>query len=214
MRPRGRQRTSPGQPGSAAGDHAPLPPSAIPTARLLLVPASATHLSAELDGGDALARVLGVRVPEEWPPELYDRATVEFSLVVAENTPPEDACWLMYYLVLRDDEGRGPTAIGIAGFKGPPQEGMVEIGYSILDAYHRRGYATEAVNAFLRFAFGNPLVYEVMAETFPDLVASIGVLENCGFRLVGPGSDDGVIRFRVKRMEWEKRLFAASQEGS
>jgi ribosomal-protein-alanine N-acetyltransferase len=193
------------------GDEGAAGPRPIATTRLLLVPASATHLSAELDGGDALAGALGVRVPDEWPPDLYDRATVEFSLVVAENTPPEDACWLMYYLVLRDDEGRGPTAIGIAGFKGPPQEGMVEIGYSILDAYRRRGYATEAVNTFLRFAFGNPLVYEVTAETYPELVASIGVLENCGFRLVGAGSEEGVIRFRVRRMEWEKRLFAAGR---
>jgi ribosomal-protein-alanine N-acetyltransferase len=184
----------------------------IRTARLDLVPAAAAHLAAELDGPAALARALGVREPDEWPPDLYDRAAVEFSLVIAEHTPPEDACWLSYYFVLRDDDGFGPTAIGIGGFKGPPEEAQVEIGYSVLDAYRRRGFASEAAEGFLRFAFQAPEVRTVVAETFPELVPSIGVLEKCGFRLVGAGSEEGTIGFAINRTEWQLRLFAAAGE--
>ena len=41
-----------------------------------------------------------------------------------------------------------------------------------------------------------------LAETLPELTPSIGVLEKCGFRLIGDGSEPGVIRFELTRAEW------------
>jgi len=181
--------------------------------RLDLLPADARCLAAEMDGAAALAAALGVRVPDDWPPELYDRDAVEFSLVVAQYTPPEDALWLSYYFVLRDDDGRGPTVVGIGGFKGPPEAGEVEVGYSVLEGYRRRGIATEAATALLDRAFADPRVERVAAETLPELVASIGVLERCGLRLLGAGIDEGALRFGITRVEWRLRLFAGTGEG-
>ena len=37
-----------------------------------------------------------------------------------------------------------------------------------------------------------------MAETLPELTASIRVLEKNGFRFAGPGSEDGVIRYELE----------------
>src|SRR5512146_2578760 len=91
--------------GSPAGAMAPV----LHTRRLDLVPAGERHLEAELDGGSALAVALGLRVAEGWPPDLYDRDAVEFSLVTVQNTPPEDLSWLFYYLVLRSDTDGAPT---------------------------------------------------------------------------------------------------------
>jgi RimJ/RimL family protein N-acetyltransferase len=51
----------------------------------------------------------------------------------------------------------------------------------------------------LERAFGLPEVTRVIAETLPDLTPSIGVLKKCGFRLVGEGSEPGVIRFELTR---------------
>lgn len=180
----------------------------IRTGRLELVPAGSRQLAAELDGPAALAGALGARVPEGWPPDLYDRDAIEFALVVAEYTPAEDAHWLSYYLVLRDDGEGGPAVVGVGGFKGPPEDGEVEIGYSVLTAYRRRGLASEAVTGLLERAFADPRVQRVRAETLPELVASIGVLERCGFRLLGPGIDEGTLGFAMDRGEWELRLVA------
>ncbi len=187
-------------------------PPVLRTARLDLVPSAAPHLSAELDGPAALALALGLRVPDEWPPDLYGREAVEFSLVTVQHTPVEDLRWLFYYFVLRVDEDGAPTLIGVGGYKGPPEEGEVEVGYSILDAYQRRGYASEAVCSFLAAAFADARVHSVCAETFPELAPSIGVLERCGLRLVGSGSEEGVLRFAVTRTEWSHSLFVSARE--
>lgn len=186
----------------------------IRSARLELLPGDVAVLASELDGPDALARVLGRHVPREWPPDLYDRDALEFSLVVAQNTPGEDLQWLMYYVVLRKDDVGRATVVGVAGFKGPPEEGEVEIGYSILAAYRRRRIASEAAEALIGHAFGDPRVRMVVAETFPDLVSSIGVLEACGFRVLGPGLDEGTVRFGITRRQWELRLLAAGGGGT
>ncbi len=185
----------------------------IPLSRLDLVPASVAALAAELDGPAGLAAALGVRVPAGWPPELYDRDTIEFSRVVAEYTPAEDAHWLSYYFVLREDDGRGPAVVGVGGFKGPPEGGEVEIGYSVLPAFRRRGLASEAAAGLLGRAFADPRVERVVAETFPELTGSICVLERCGFRLLGAGIDEGALRFGIARREWQLRLVAGGGEG-
>ncbi len=179
-------------------------PETLRTARLDLVPATVQHLSAELDGPAALAEALGVRVPPDWPPELYGRDEVEFSLVQVAHTPPDDACWLFYYLVLRAEEDGRPAAIGIGGFKGPPEDGEVEVGYSVLPGYRRRGFASVAVAGFLARAFADPRVGRVVAETYPELAASLRVLERCGLQPLGPGTDEGALRFGIERSEWER----------
>ena len=87
-------------------------------------------------------------------------------------------------------------AVSAGGYKGPhTPEGMVEIGYSILANYQRRGFASEAVRGLLDNAYAHGDVTSVIAETLPELEPSIGVLRNAGFELVGDGSEPGVIRF-------------------
>lgn len=39
----------------------------------------------------------------------------------------------------------------------------------------------------------------VVAETLPDLVPSIGVLDKLGFTFVGGGSEAGVVRYQLLR---------------
>jgi RimJ/RimL family protein N-acetyltransferase len=90
--------------------------------------------------------------------------------------------------------------IGSAGYKGPPgKDGTVEVGYGIVSDHQRRGYASEAVRGLVKRAFELPGVRRVIAETYPELVPSIGVLRRCGFELTGDGSEPGVIRFELTR---------------
>jgi len=167
------------------------------TARLDLVPATVARLRAELRSGAALAEALGARVPPEWPPDLYDRAAAEWWLVALERGD-EPGCWGPYYFVLRGAEG-SRVAVGVGGFKGAPSGGAVEIGYSVLAPWQRRGLASEAVGGFLSLAFASRCVARVVAETLPELAASIAVLRRHGFAAAGPGAEAGVVRFVRER---------------
>jgi len=176
----------------------------IETRRLRLIPATLETLRAELEHPTRLHDVLRMEVAEEWPPELYDRDPIEFT-IRRLALAPEEAHWWLYYFALKGDGGGAgeDVAVGCGGFKGPPANGEVEIGYSIVSGYRRRGLATEAAAGLVRHAFGYPDVALVAAETLPALVPSIGVLEKCGFRFSGPGSEEGVIRYTLLRATWE-----------
>jgi ribosomal-protein-alanine N-acetyltransferase len=176
----------------------------IVTERLELVPATPESARAALLGRAELGARLGVIVPESWPPDLLDSAALEFTLErLAEG--PEHEGWWLYFIVLSNG-GPGRVLIGGAGYKGPPSsDGTVEVGYGIVGDRQRRGYATEAVQGLLGGAFGHGAVQRVIAETLPELTASIRVLLKCGFRLIGEGSEPGVIRFEVTRVEYRFR---------
>lgn len=73
--------------------------------------------------------------------------------------------------------------IGDAGFKGNPDgAGEVDIGYGFLQEHRGRGYATEAADALVTWAFQHG-AWRVTAETLRDNAASIRVLHKVGFRL-------------------------------
>jgi [ribosomal protein S5]-alanine N-acetyltransferase len=157
-------------------------------------------LMADLEGHDALAAELRAEVPEAWPPEYYDDAAILWTLDKVQNAPAGDEAWYLYYWVLRND--RHPVLVGVGGYKGPPQDGVVEVGYGVLPEFRRQGLATEGVAALIEHAFASADVREVIAETMPELIASIGVLEKNDFDLIGAGSEEGVIRFSLLRTKW------------
>lgn len=171
------------------------------TARLELVPATIELTRAAIENVAALGARLRATVPATWPHEYLDAAAFRFVLDRL-GAAPEDAAWFFYFIVLaRADADR--ILIGTAGYKGPPsQDGMVEVGYGIVSDHRRQGYASEAVRGLLARAFAVPALKTVTAETFPELTASIGVLRTCGFRLLGAGSEPGVIRFEITRAEF------------
>lgn len=158
--------------------------------RLELIPATVQMLRAELQGRGELQVLLGAQVPDSWPPELYDRRTIEYILdrLVMDTESSE---WWSYYFVRSAGPGRPAVAIGAGGYKGPARDGLVEVGYSVLQEYRRNGYATEATAGLVARAFGEPGVKRVIAHTLPELIPSIGVLEKCGFRHMGAGSGRG-----------------------
>ena len=170
----------------------------ISTSRLDLVPMTPALIHAALRGETALAAELGAELPPDWPPEHYEPAALEYTLArLGEGA--EHAGWWMYFFVRRGDTGP-PVVVGTGGYKGPPDEsGTVEIGYSVAAGEQRRGYATEAVRGLVARAFADERVRRVIAETYPALVASVGVLEKTGFHFIGDGSEPGVVRYELPR---------------
>jgi RimJ/RimL family protein N-acetyltransferase len=91
--------------------------------------------------------------------------------------------------------------VGTGGFKGRPDAaGDVETGYSIVQSFQRRGYATEAVGGLVGWALGHADVRRVIAHTFPHLAGSIGVLTKLGFERVDEQpSEEGTVRYALRR---------------
>ena len=161
----------------------------IRTPRLQLLPASAQALRASLVGADSLAAALGVQVPASWPPDLYDADAIRHSLDWMNRHPGLEQ-WGPHYIVHRVRDAEPGVLVGVGGFKGPSSaDGEVEIGYAIVAEFQRRGFATEAVRAWVEMALATPEVSVVVAHTLASLAPSIGVLLKAGFEFVGEGHD-------------------------
>jgi RimJ/RimL family protein N-acetyltransferase len=169
------------------------------TERLDLIAATAELARTEMEDTQEFSRRLGVHVPEDWPPPLNDAQSMNWTLrFLLEN--PDGVGWATWYFVLRTNDPRERTAIGNGGFKGKPtREGSVEVGYSLMEPFQGCGYATEAVGGLLKWAFDHSQVNRVIAETYPELLPSIRVLEKNGFAPAGKGSEERAIRFVITR---------------
>lgn len=171
------------------------------TVRLDLVTATAQHILVALDDPNKLGRLLGADLAESWPLPHLDEAALRGTLE-ALHRGPDQIGWWMRYMVLRRGLSGSPVVVGVAGLKGKPEAGLVELGYSVAAEHRRRGYATEAVRALVDWVFEHDDVSEVIAETMPELAPSIRVLEKCGFVEVGPGSEPDTVRYRKSREAW------------
>ena len=186
-------------------------PVALRTPRLEIVAAEPHVALAEAAGTPDWYRELSVPAPHAWPPPLNDAESLTW-YAGRIATDPAAIGWFGWY-VLRAVGDR--VLIGNCGFKGRPDpSGTVEIGYSLLPQYHRRGFGTELTAALLTWAFGHPHVARVMAETLPDFAASVRVLEKNGFQQAGRGSAPDAIVFELRRAVFERRRAAVSGRGS
>lgn len=152
-----------------------------------LIEMTVDTLGAEERSTDELCAMLGAVVPSDWPP-LYHDAGVRAWFRTKLEADPRLARWLGRYIVATIDDQ--PTLVGTAGYKGAPEAaGAVEIGYSIVEAYHRRGIGLATVRQLIDDAFADPQVRSVAAETPVSFSASRGLLERSGFALTGIRSD-------------------------
>jgi RimJ/RimL family protein N-acetyltransferase len=174
------------------------------TRRLTLYAATLEHVRTELENPGRLPVLLDAEVSTAWPSGEYDRDAMEFFRARLEEGGAEAEGWYSWYAV-READLDGPRAlVGAGGYFGPPHpSGVVEIGFSVLPEWQRRGYASEIAEALVTRAFANPGVKQVIAHTTPSNVASVGVLMRCGFQRVATGARPGTIRF--ERVTWRQR---------
>lgn len=133
------------------------------------------------------------------------RAAYGEMLEGCRKDPAHRIWYVPWKMTLRD----GGAMIGDLCFKGPARDNAVEIGYGIQPAYEGNGYTTEAVKAMVQWAFGQPDVVFVEAETEPQNKASQRILEKCGFVPDGTGKEGP--RFVVKSPSAKLRRSAAAQ---
>ncbi len=87
------------------------------------------------------------------------------------------------FIAERRDDGAVVGDLGV-GF-GVPGERQVELGYRILPAFHRRGYAREAVLALVDWLLDQHQIHRFVAVAAAENAASIGLLRSLGFRQEG-----------------------------
>jgi RimJ/RimL family protein N-acetyltransferase len=162
------------------------------TGVIRLVPATVELLEAAETGDGALADALGHDVVPGWATFIGSLGRARAAVAAAPGSPWGPRLFLA---------GAPPELVGWGGFKGPPRQGAVEIGYEIAASRRERGLATAAASAMVGEAFADPRVRRVIAHTLPERNASGRVLEKAGFRFEGEREAGGatVWRFALAR---------------
>ena len=158
-----------------------MPPFRVETRNLKLVPQTPEDVLAQIEPMDSDQKA---QLSPHW-------------LALVRNAGPDP--WIFGFALVHEITN---VRVGSCGFKGPPDaDGIVEIAYGIAPEHQGRGYATEAAEALVAYAFASGQVRVVRAHTLPDNDASKRVLEKCGFQFIGEVDDpeDGLV------WRWEKR---------
>ena len=159
----------------------PVPPDVLPGPRLDLVLVTIEQLLAR-DAADGPVP-LGYDDPAD---VLHpDRAPLRFRVPQVLADPAENP-WLIRLVVLRETR----EIVGYVNFHAPPDaDGMVEIGYEILEEHRGRGYASEAARVMWAYAASHPDVRTLRATVEPDNAASRHIIEAAGLVHVGEQID-------------------------
>jgi len=112
-----------------------------------------------------------------------------------------DSAWGPY-LVFDDHR----ALVGTGGWKGPPVDGVAELGYAVAPPRQNRGIASELVTELLASARRRGLTTAV-AHTLAAESASTSVLRKCGFHRCGEhdAPEDGPV------WRWERVIAAAAE---
>lgn len=159
-----------------------------------LVTVDLAVLDAALGDRSALEQALGCTVADGW--DVFPGAIRRTRDEVAAD--PQRTRWGARLFIVQEPR----TLAGWGGFKGPPRDGVIELGYAVAPSWQGRGVATAAVREMLREAFAVPEVQAVSAHTRAEPGPSVRVLEKVGFVRAGEVPDEAVgtaWQFRLDR---------------
>jgi len=165
------------------------------TPRLELVAMRPECLQSEQRGDGSLGQLLAVEMPPEWPPEVWEPHVWELLLQAFNDR--QQIAWHRY-VILREPR----IVIGIVNaFRWPKTPGEAEVGYAIAPQFWKQGLGREAAEALVRWIVASGQVTRLCAHTFPEIGASVRILERCGFVLEGPGVEPGTVRYVKSSVE-------------
>ena len=145
----------------------------IETARLKLISFTDDIANAMFESDQAFAKAISAAFPHNWSEE---RLAIE-TFYKDTKDDKENIGWGAYLIILTEEN----KLIGCCGFKGKPNDSIVEIGYEIHIDYRKRGFAKEAAKALTDFAFKHPQVHKVVAHTLAQENPSTAILKKLGF---------------------------------
>ena len=164
----------------------------ITTDRLELIILSPQVMEALVEGRGADAeRELDASIPADWPNE-HDTRFLRYRMRQLERSPGSEP-WLVRAVILREPVR---TMIGHAGFHGQPgvngkkDPDAVELGYTIFESYRGHGYATEAAEALMDWAYSEKQIERFIASISPENAPSLAIVRKLGFVQTGEQWDD------------------------
>ncbi|HYG04541.1 MAG TPA: GNAT family N-acetyltransferase [Chryseosolibacter sp.] len=166
------------------------------TKRLKIVPLTHEQLLLYKYNPEQLALELNIRYTQRQNDPLVDgdlQEATEFWIKKTAIHPTEFQWYTTWEIILKDEN----VAVGGIGFSGAPGDHCTSmIGYGLDIRYHRKGIASEALEAMIKWGFLNGLE-TIVADTPINHYASQSVLIKSGF--VESGRDETVIHWRLDK---------------
>ena len=162
----------------------------IATERLILRLLPVEAIAATCDGNlRKVAQLVRCTMPGDWA-EVQRLAGMRLEQLKDDI---EYLPWSIRAVILRETN----EAVGYVNFHAQPAphttfpqaSNMAEIGYTIFEPWRRRGIASEALAAMLRFALGNGADQAVLSIA-PDNLPSLRLAARFGFVKIGTQIDD------------------------
>ncbi|WOF16129.1 GNAT family N-acetyltransferase [Methanoplanus sp. FWC-SCC4] len=147
----------------------------IRTQRLTLIPATPDLFLFEQNHDVFPECIKEVTIPDNWPPEAMSEDVISLFL----NLARENKLYTYYWI---SEEMSGKRILSGSGGFIDLENGEYELGYSVLEQFQNRGYATEAVKAMTEWFCGHDFKKRIIAKTGSENTPSIRVLEKNGFK--------------------------------
>ncbi len=160
---------------------------ALTSSRLTLIPLDHSLLKIwQQFGREAVEKELNLQPNnislEKFYNQEMEEALVNYWLPMTHKFPL-DFMWYTNWEIILTDSSCSIGGMGLAGL--PDNAGTTEIGYALDQKFRGHGYAAEAVDTLARWAFQDPGLRVIRAETPCENVASQRVLETNLFRQTG-----------------------------
>jgi len=150
----------------------------IETKRLIIKPLSFDELKKYNTSPGDLANELGL-IPSQTLIDQETRDAITNDLLPNVADPNKDPLFYTMWIVIGKSE---QAIVGGICFHGEPDEkGEVELGYGTDDQYRNRGIMTEAIAGMIQWISKNKKVKIIKAETDPENISSVRVLEKNDF---------------------------------
>lgn len=149
------------------------------TERLILMPYTIALCRSILNSDYSSLEILNLKKGISWPDaDVLDTLPRIINNLNKVEYPTGYESWM---IIKRDTS----EVIGDLGFKGfNNEEENIDLGYGIIKEERRKGYAAEAVNEIIKWAFSNKIVKEITANCSTENMSSINLLTKFNFRQV------------------------------
>jgi RimJ/RimL family protein N-acetyltransferase len=169
----------------------------IQTQRLRLIPLNLQNLLLLKENRAAMEKNLNLAISNQViDPHIQAEFAdaIDFWIVkVSQNE--ENYPWFTNWEVVLKEKNVSIGGIGLTGM--PDEHGQVIVGYGIDKTYHNQGFASESLQAIIKWVFENPDVKSIAAETKDDNLASQKVLIRNGF--IKQGAKEGLLLWKLER---------------
>ncbi len=122
-------------------------------------------------------KLIDIKIPEKFTE--FGLPPLQYSM--EKLADPGEIGWWTYLPV----HIHANMLIGTCGYKGKPdKDGMVEIGYEVVEALRNKGYAKEIAQGLIKNAFRYHEVKIVRAHTLPEVNPSVRILKSCNMEFI------------------------------